>query len=216
MWNWHVGQMHIPSDEYKDTFSLNKDIIKSIIFSKDYLRVFNFIQFVIDNPRCPEQLVSDIGAILEVSRSAYRIVESSIVPVASNEDATAIKAAFVIASAHEAKGPRSHLGSAAAALTAGSWSNAIRESIAAVESAAKVVEPSADTLGPALAALERAQVINPALKKAFSALYGFASDEQGIRHALVFDGQAAVGEADALFMFGACAAFVSYLLSPRA
>jgi hypothetical protein len=34
-----------------------------------------------------------------------------------------------------------------------------------------------------------------------------------VRHALVFGDEAQVDEADALFMLGACASFVSYLLT---
>jgi hypothetical protein len=44
-------------------------------------------------------------------------------------------------------------------------------------------------------------------------LYGYSSDEEGVRHALVFKEEAQVDEADALFMLGACASFVSYLLA---
>jgi hypothetical protein len=39
------------------------------------------------------------------------------------------------------------------------------------------------------------------------------SDEKGIRHPLLDDGTAKVDETDALFMLGACAAFVSYLIN---
>jgi hypothetical protein len=41
----------------------------------------------------------------------------------------------------------------------------------------------------------------------------YTSDEEGVRHALVFGDEAQVDEADALFMLGACASFVSYLLA---
>ncbi len=44
-----------------------------------------------------------------------------------------------------------------------------------------------------------------ALKPAFHKLYGYSSDEEGVRHALVFGDEAQVDEADALFMLGACA-----------
>jgi hypothetical protein len=50
------------------------------------------------------------------------------------------------------------------------------------------------------------------MKKGFSALYGYTSDSQGIRHALLDKNAPEVDEHDALFMIGACAAFVSYLL----
>jgi hypothetical protein len=51
------------------------------------------------------------------------------------------------------------------------------------------------------------------MKGAFQKLYGYTSDENGIRHASVFDPKAKVDETDALFMLGACASFVSYLLA---
>jgi len=55
--------------------------------------------------------------------------------------------------------------------------------------------------------------IHGAMKAAFNSLYGYTSDEQGIRHALLEAGAPAVDETDALFMMGACAAFVSYLIN---
>jgi hypothetical protein len=55
--------------------------------------------------------------------------------------------------------------------------------------------------------------MHPAMKKGFTSLYAYTSDEKGIRHALLDDRAAKVDEADALFMLGACAAFVSYLIN---
>ena len=69
------------------------------------------------------------------------------------------------------------------------------------------------TLGSALAALEAKGNLHGALKTTFARLYGYTSDEEGVRHALVFSDEARVDEADALFMLGACASFVSYLLA---
>jgi hypothetical protein len=51
------------------------------------------------------------------------------------------------------------------------------------------------------------------LKAGFNSLYGFTSDEKGIRHPLLELPSANVDETDALFMIGACAAFVSYLIN---
>jgi hypothetical protein len=55
--------------------------------------------------------------------------------------------------------------------------------------------------------------IHRALKHGFGNIYGYTSDEKGIRHPLLDDEKANVDEADALFMIGACAAFVSYLIN---
>ena len=62
------------------------------------------------------------------------------------------------------------------------------------------------TLGDAL---KKVPKLHPALTKAFLALYGFTSDEDGIRHSL--QDESTLTYADAKFMLVACAGFVSYL-----
>lgn len=61
--------------------------------------------------------------------------------------------------------------------------------------------------------LEGKANIHGSLKQGFVKIYGFTSNEQGIRHALLEKGAPDVDEADALFMIGACSAFVSYLVN---
>ena len=95
----------------------------------------------------------------------------------------------------------------------GNYAASIRESIHAVEAAARVLEPGAQTLGPGLSKLEKSMRIHPALGKGFGSLYGFTNDEKGIRHALLDEPVAQVDETDALYMLGSCAAFVSYLIN---
>lgn len=75
-----------------------------------------------------------------------------------------------------------------------------------------MLEPKGD-FGKALSKLEAKTGIHGAPKSGFSSIYGFTSDEQGIRHPLLEKGDANVDEVDALFMLGACAAFVSYLIN---
>ena len=75
------------------------------------------------------------------------------------------------------------------------------------------VSPGTKTLDPAPASCKKRGRLHGGLKGAFSKLYGFANDEKGIRHTLVFKDEAQVDEADALFMLGACASLVSYLLA---
>ena len=54
-------------------------------------------------------------------------------------------------------------------------------------------------------------MLHPALKDAFSKLYGYTSNEQGVRHALLDRTDAQAGQDEAVFMLGACASFASYL-----
>ena len=65
----------------------------------------------------------------------------------------------------------------------------------------------------ALAALEKKGVpIHQALKDGIIKIYSYTSDEQGLRHPLLEKGASDVDETDALFMFGACASLVSYIV----
>jgi hypothetical protein len=52
--------------------------------------------------------------------------------------------------------------------------------------------------------------MHPALNRSLSALYGYTSDANGIRHALL--DESSLDFVDAKFMLVACAAFVNYLI----
>jgi len=91
------------------------------------------------------------------------------------------------------------------------YRNSLKEAISAVESISQVIsgDPGA-TLGSALKALEKQALIHPALKSSLSALYGYTSDANGIRHAMLEE--PTLTFTDAKFMLVACTAFVNYLV----
>lgn len=91
------------------------------------------------------------------------------------------------------------------------YANVVKESISAVESQCCILTgDSKASLGTALKKLEDSGVrIHPALNKALHQLYGYTSDDPGIRH-----GGAAMANVDvalAQFMLVTCSAFVNYL-----
>src|SRR5258708_2979163 len=66
------------------------------------------------------------------------------------------------------------------------------------------------TLGDALKKLEEIGIsLHPALKSAFSQLYGYTSDASGIRHSLL--AQSVLDLEDAKLMLVLCSAFVNFL-----
>jgi hypothetical protein len=68
------------------------------------------------------------------------------------------------------------------------------------------------TLGDALKQLEkRGMRLHPALKEAFLKLYGFASNEAGVRHGTSKPSD--VDQSLANFMLVTCSAFVNYLIA---
>ena len=116
--------------------------------------------------------------------------------------------------ASDAAGARSHLQKAADCLNQGDNGGAIRESIHAVESTVRhITGDSEATLSDGLKVVEKQHSIHPAFKKALNALYGYTSDEKGIRHSLFDKSEADVTPEEALFFYSSCTIFVSYLLS---
>lgn len=94
------------------------------------------------------------------------------------------------------------------------YKNCIKESISAVEAVSKVIaEKDNAELKEALKVLkDKGLVVHGALEKAFLALYGYASDEGGIRHSeRLFESSVTFEEAK--FMLVSCSAFVNYLIA---
>jgi hypothetical protein len=87
--------------------------------------------------------------------------------------------------------------------------------VSAVEATAQLLTgDSKATLGSALAVLEKRGHIHGALKQSLSSLYGYSSDADGIRHAMLEE--SILSFTDAKFMLVACTAFINYLLSKAA
>ena len=217
-WSVILKGMHVYRDhKMADEFSAEaKHIVRSIrqIFETgDYVACFGWIEFVLKHPACPHDFPNQIEAIFKYAQAAYRVIDKKIIcPISSDTEHSTLVRAFADVSKKEFHGARSHLRNAATQLAAGEFADSVRESVHAVESICRTLDPSAD-LSKALSKLEQTISIHGAMKRGFVSLYGYASDEQGIRHALLEAGKSKVDEADALFMIGACAAFVSYLIN---
>jgi hypothetical protein len=199
--------------KFADEFSTHPT--KAIPYAKskmsaDYAAFLEFLEFIAKHRNCPSSLPDLFNGIFEESGFAYRISEGTIVPIANEQMAeSVISAISQLGNGYE--GAQSHLKAAASNLSKGKYADSVRESIHAVESVARKVSPEANTLGPALTNFEEQYHLHPALKKAFLVLYGYTSDEEGVRHALIEEGAPKVTEAEALYMLGSCASFAALL-----
>jgi hypothetical protein len=208
----HVYRDHLPADEFSTRLKDAMETVKDVLTIGDYAQIYGWLQFVL-RQKPTEEFAKRIDSILRYCRAPYRVIDAEVIcPVASESEAETITKAFVDLKGGGLTGSREHLKSAVGELTVGNFADSIRESIHAVESAVRMLEPSGD-FSKALGKLEQKTNIHGALKKGFLALYGFSSDEQGIRHPLLEKTAPAVDEADALFMIGACSAFLSYLIN---
>jgi hypothetical protein len=203
----HVYVDHKPIDEFPDRVGDIYASVKAVFIAGTYDRVY-MMQQAKDVGLSPR-----IAAALVYCSAPYRVVDGYLlVPIACEQDADTVVRTFAELKDAGLDAAREHLKFAGARLNEGKFADSVRESIHAVESVAKALEPSAD-LSKTLARLEQSAKIHGALKKGFLAIYGYTSDEQGILHPLVDEAIAAVDEADALFMISACSAFISYLIS---
>ena len=192
-------------------FNIYKDAILNYL---PYNKVFDLFQMIMRHPRCPVYFTVEVAAVFKECRLAYVVdIEQpvTILPAVTDQEGEALMGAMGELRQAGLHGAETHLKRAGELINEGEWADAVRESIHSVESVARLLAPDANTLGPALAELERGGRLHPALKEAFNRLYGYTSDEEGIRHPLIENSTSPVGQDEAVFMLGACASFASYL-----
>ena len=209
---WHDNR---PVDDWNSSFAHHQQAMRTSIENLSFNHVFDLIQFILRHPDCPADTISAMKDIFATTRLAYTIDETkppTIVPAVTDAEGQAIVKSIQALSHVGLDGSAAHLRKASEYINRSDWAGSIRESISAVESAARQLDPKASgALGPALASLESRQSLHPALKGAFTKLYAYTSDEQGIRHALLDQSSANVGLDETVFMLGACASFASFL-----
>lgn len=198
-----------------------EDVFERIVMEgKDHFPL-KFLELAVNDPFLKDDNEAVVLAIkelfeghrasfyLDVDEFPYRIFLRT-----SKEEGDAIRESMEELNKGGFPGALSHLRQARDHIHQGQYPDAIVDSIHAVESMAKVLAPDSRELGPTLRRLEReGKLKHKALKKALSQLYGYTSDEQGIRHALIDRDSADVGLEEALFFYGACASFVGYLVN---
>lgn len=208
---------HRPVDDWDPRFSRIRRDLREYIEKQPFNQVFDLIQFVLRQRVCPPGFAAQMRDLFTRCRLAYAIDPGpppTIVPAATPEEGSTVVDALQTLRHAGLDGSAAHLRAASERINASDWAGSVRESIHAVESVARQLDPKAErTLAKALDSLEKrgTLTLHPALENALITLYGYTSDEQGIRHAQFDRTDAQVGRDEAVFMLGACAAFASYL-----
>lgn len=187
---------------------------KNTIHDAPFYEVLDLVERIMRHRSCPDGVCNDIARAFAQARVAYMVMQvgqPTIVPAVSEEEGEAITGAVQDMEVAGFTGTQSHLYKAVAYLKEGRWSDSVRESSHALEAVCKKLSPdSGNRLSASLNDLGRMAAIHPALLAAFTKLYGYASDEQGVRHSSG-EGDKNVGLEEAAFMLSACAAACSYL-----
>lgn len=210
----------VPVDELPIYNLRRRDWIKARFYELEWHQAYDFIEFISDyqGRRRYTSFTKDamhrvFNKIFEVEHSGYRFLGGELSPISSAAEVEAIDAAVALAATSGLAGAHTHLKAALHLLgrrPVPDYRNAVKEAISAVESVAKrLSENDSQGLAGALDELAKQVPIHGALKSAFVKLYGYTSDADGIRHAIL--DEPSVGFDEAKYMVVACSAFVNYL-----
>lgn len=189
--DWH-SQIEYGND---DEFNVHDTYEKIMHNLKEgaYVDFYEAVQFLIRSDRISHDASDLIISALDENQAAYRIIQQTLVPVGSEEEYRAFVGAIDILKDAGMSGASLHLTQAASALSGGRWADAVREATHAVESVARSIAGTKD-VAAALNKIAEQVHIHKAMIEAFKKLYGYASDEKGVRHAMLKDGDAKVTE----------------------
>lgn len=186
---------------------------KHIIGAKEWYVIFDFIEkyLAISNEETVEKMRVIFNRILEEEKSGYRIMDKQIVPIVTEHELKSLEETINI----PYESARIHIRKAVESFSnrkKPDYENTIKDSISAVEAMCCIIvdDPKA-TLGAAIKKIEDKGVkLHKAFLKAIDSLYGYTSDEGGIRHGSIdFTG---ASREDAKYMLISCSAFINYLI----
>lgn len=200
-----------PIDSRPDRASQILAAIRDYFFKCEWFEVYDFLEYVVAHySQSKPRLTELFNHLLERELSSYRFVSGCLTDITTTQEIEMLESAladsrFAAVTAHLQRALELY-----ANRENPDYRNSIKESISAVESMAKLVaDKSKATLGDALKAIEKKGSLHPALKDGFIKLYGYTSDEGGIRHAMLDEPN--IDGADARYFLLSCTSFVNYL-----
>ena len=206
-----------PFDSLNNYWRTTYGEIRDYFFKCEWNEVYDFIEFVANNfpdkdDKRNRGFMAICNSILEQELSGYRFVDGIITPITSDAEISAIEEALEIT--NPLKGVHTHLKTSLTLLSDRKnpdYRNSIKEAISAIECICKLLtEDKNAKLGNALKIIEDKVALHPALKDGFNKLYGWTSNEDGIRHSLMEESN--ISFEDAKYMLVSCSAFVNYLI----
>ncbi len=208
----------LPEDDILTDTAQTKAVFKKLILDHEpFNRLLDLLEAMINHPvPVSIQKAAEIRNLFNKHAAPYRLDDISpfrFIPRSTEEQGEVTAESVVRLRSAGMDGASTHLRQATVHLRHKRYAESITASVHAVESVARLLASDAGkALSPALNSLERSGLLkHKALKNGMLNRYGYASDEQGLRHALVDQSEADVGEDEALFMYGACACFAAYL-----
>lgn len=208
-------------DEVPGFEQICKSDMRKYFLRLDWNYAYEYLEFLVDNYNeiVVQEQVDDLeqyfNYILEREFSGYRFISGVLAPITNETELNEISEAVERSEELGFIGAKAHLQTAIGLLSKRpepDFRNSIKESISAVESVAKIIgKESSKGLADALIELSKKVSMHKSLRSGFNALYGYTSDENGIRHAILDESD--IGFDEAKYMIVSCSSFVNYLIS---
>lgn len=206
VWAHHLG---FQRDRYGDMAYRHE--IHAVIFDRIWYEVMDLLEFLVGSTpeyRGQGEIVELTNAVFALNRVGYRVVESQIVPITDEIEIASVQAAASTPLSNASRHIRRAL-ELFSERDSPNFAKVIQEAMSGAEAAAQALSGRGGaTLGDALSGLNKQGHWHPALLEGWKRIYGFTSDEGGIRHALK-DGSVDPGQDLAQYFLVTCSAFVN-------
>ena len=186
--------------------------IKDYIMNSEWYKVYDFIEIHL---QCLDEenrvtRSEQYNSVLEHEKAGYRVINNEVSKITDKEEIAEIERAI----SSQFDSVNRHISKALSLYSDKEnpdYENSIKESISAVEAmCCHITGEEKASLGKTLKKLtDNGITIHSAMEEAFKKLYGYASDEGGIRHGSIDFVKAP--EEDARYMLITCSAFINYL-----
>jgi len=203
----------LPLDTIGNSWKPAYKYLREYYFSCSWNEVYDFIEFVANhygNASINNRFREECNEVLKREVSGYRFIGDRVVPITAEEEIAEIEEALRVSNA--LKPVAIHLNSALEKFSdkeSPDYRNSIKESISAVEAiSSQIAGKDKAELTEALKIVSGKIQLHTSLRQGFIKLYGYTSDAEGIRHALLEETK--LDFEDARFMLVACSAFINY------
>lgn len=220
------NKLHWPTDEVPPYSHVARTRVKSHVLSQE-LVWHEFYQFVDHVPtlyaigeegyersKCVKEMTEVLDFLLEQEGSPYRFVDGALINVTNEEELASVREAAAPDSGRFAPA-REHITQAVKHLAKKpepAYDDSIKQSISAVESVLRIATSETGAKMSSLLAAFEAKYgsLHGSFRSAIEKLYGYASDEQGVRHGAT--APVTVGSAEARCMLVMCSALVNFVI----
>jgi len=212
----HIWSDHfkLPVDTIGNSWAAAYAYLRNHYFGCSWNEVYDLVEFVANHDgsdTANKEFREQCNTVLKREVSGYRFIGERMVQITAEQEVAEIEEALTPTPISEPA--ETHLRCALQLFSdrhAPDYRNSIKESISAVEAiSSRIAGKGRAELGDALKVLSARIRLHAALSRGFSSLYGYTSDAEGIRHALLEETE--LDFEDAKFMLVACSAFVNYL-----